>query len=495
MESNYEDFGQALERGRSDIIFFAENFLGMPLHEGQKTFLRNATSKTNVLVPANRWGKSTVIAIKHIWHCFYKVGIGQGNEQAWAKASYTTVNLSPHSDTTKPVFDAILQILHSSFRINEGDGKIRNNKCLIGWIVDDAHIRNSVPLYIPFINNSDMLFRSTGEDQGKSIEGRSYGYISYDEGGQSNHLGYERTRRILPRLGELDGQFDIVSTPELSSPSILEHYELFQRGGGEGHPREVGFYSQEGSILENIFFLNSNPNYVASMVEQLGEDPILQQILYGKFIFAGDAIFPIDDINDCKTDELNDGERFVSGHSYVIGIDTSIGGDECVYTILDVTTLPLRLVRQRAIKGALRSPQGHQYDLMDLYDHYNQQQTCFIVLETWNGESKRFYQDLPPDVQHRTTCFGSYQPNSYKGMDRSSKIFRKAEIIVALRKLLAAKSIKLPNEPTLIKQLAIYREDDERLKTDRVMALCLASWLATDGRPRITAVQPVEVDW
>jgi hypothetical protein len=492
----YDGLRDAIDKGRDDIVYFAEQFLGMPLHEGQRRFLAQADQKTNTLVPANRWGKSTVIAIKHIHHCFYKVGIGQGNEEAWGKASYTTVNLSPHSDTTRPVFDAILQILRSSFRINEGHGRIRNNVCQIGWFLDEAHIRNTPPLYIPFINNSDILFRSTGEDQGKSIEGRTYGYISYDEGGQSHHLGYERTRRILPRLGELNGHFDLVSTPELSSPSILEHYELFQRGGGDGHPREDGFYSQEGSILENEFFLNSNPGYIKSMEEQLGNDPILQQILYGKFVFAGDTIFPTEDIMAAKDEHLDNGVRWQKGHSYIIGVDTAIGEDECVYLVLDTTDpLNMQVVRMRGIKGGLLSPQIHQNDLLDLFDHYNQEDKCRIILETYNGESKTFYLDLPPDVKRRTSCFGSFQPNVYKGMDRSPKVFRKAEMLIALRKLLADKSIKIPNEPNLIKQLSIYREDDERIPTDRVIALCLAAWQATGGRPRHPQAVAVEVEW
>src|SRR5882724_9547707 len=117
--SKFEAFGHAVERGRWDKAFFAERFLGMPLHAGQVEWLEKSIAKTNVLVPGNRWGKSAITAIKHIHKCFYKIGVGMGNMNAWSKSSYTTVNLSPHSDTTRPVFDAIVEILTSSFVITE----------------------------------------------------------------------------------------------------------------------------------------------------------------------------------------------------------------------------------------------------------------------------------------------------------------------------------------------------------------------------------------
>jgi len=58
---------------------------------------------------------------------------------------------------------------------------------------------------------------------------------------------------------------------------------------------------------------------------------------------------------------------------------------------------------------------------------------------------------------------------------------KKADIIVALKKLLAEHGLKIPkNDHQLIKQLQIYKEDDKKLPTDRLIALALAAWLAED---------------
>jgi hypothetical protein len=79
---------------------------------------------------------------------------------------------------------------------------------------------------------------------------------------------------------------------------------------------------------------------------------------------------------------------------------------------------------------------------------------------------------------------------------RNPRNVRKAEILIALRKLLANKKLKIPIESNLIKQLSIYREEDNKLPTDRVMSLALACWLATDGRPKVTKIEMIEaVGW
>lgn len=494
----FREFGEAIERGRYDIVFFAEHFLGMSLHEGQKLWLQRATAKTNILVPANRWGKTTVAAIKHIHYCFYKIGVGTGNPDAHAKASYTTVNLSPHSDTTRPVFEAILEILRSSFVITERINGVkvnRTNSCLIGWMLDESRVRNTVPLHIQFTNNSDILFRSTGEDQGKSIEGRSYGYISYDEGGQSHHLEFERTRRILPRLGQLNGPLDIISTPEISSPSILEHYELFQLGGGDGHDQEDGFYSQEGSIADNHFFLASNPTYIEDMEQQMPGNPVLQQILYGKFVFAGSSLYPAADILAAKDATLTGGEAYKDGHTYVSAVDTSMGKDEMVFTILDVTVKPFRLVRQMSAIGNSKPPEIHVADFESLFRQYYKLNAMRNAVETFNGESANFYNLLSPDIQGLTKCWGSWQPVGMPSKAAMAmKRIKKAEVLLALRSLLSTGDLKLPNEPTLVKQLSIYREDDTNIPTDRVISLALACWLATDGASK-TNNEIIEIDF
>lgn len=478
-----------LIEGRNDPVLFSERLLGVPLHDGQKLWLRKTTqgrSKINILVPSNRWGKSTVTAVKQIWKHFYKIGIPQGNKQAWVRAEYRTANVAPKSSLVEPVFKYIDQILTSSFVIRRPDGSVVTNQCLIEWFyLKDRTISNSSTNQYKqfFAYNSHIEHRTIGATASDSLEGKPYGYISYDEGGRSYNLESEVNGTFLARLFDFDGELDIVSTPDQTSPSILFHYKLYQ----DGLIGINGCYTMEGELKDNTFF---SPAQIQKQYELYANNPLKDQVLHGKFVFGGDNIFDTESILKAQDDSLNDGKRRIDGHRYVVGVDTAIGSDEMVYTVLDVSQKPYQLVRLIAAKGNSKSPQVHLNDFLDLIDSYTEQDkgNVQIMLETWNGESVRFYHDLPPSVQVRTRCYGSWQPeikqsdnkNQLKKKNREAK---KADIIVALKKLLSAGEIKIPNNPPLVQQLSIYREDDSNIPTDRMMSLALACWLAQETAP------------
>jgi hypothetical protein len=471
----------------------------MPLHQGQIRYLRETTSRKtriNVLVPANRWGKSTLIACLQIWYLFYKFGIPPGNRETWLKAEYRTANIAPHSALTEPVFKAINQILTSSFSMRLPDGRSVTNKCLIEWFYLTNRTQNSPPYKQFFINNSYIEHRSLGADQGDALQGKPYGIITYDEGGRSLHLQEEVTGNLLPRLGDWIGPFHILSTPDQNSPSILYHFEMYENGMNNIN----NTYTQEGSLKENQLF---GKEQIEEQYKLFQDDPLGPQILEGRFIFGGDNLFAIPDIKESLDENLNDGVRREANHNYVIGIDTAIGSDEMVYTVLDCTAKPFRVVHQMAAKGNSKSPTKHLNDLLDLFDAYKDETTRVrIMLETWNGESVRFYQDLPPNIQILTKCYGSWQPerratDNRNQPTRKTQMVKKADILMNLQKLLAAHELKLfkhdPNRPfkggDLIQQLSIYKEKDDNIPTDRVFSLALACWMANETSTFQTAVK------
>lgn len=469
----------------------------MPLHSGQIAYLNQVAKqeyRKYVLVPANRWGKSTLISCLQIWHLFYKFGIPPGNREAWLKAEYRTANIGPHSALTEPVFKTIDQILTSRFPIRMPDGTIKSNKCLVEWFYLRERTLNTAPYKQFFSNNSYIEHRSLGEDKGGSLQGKPYGIITYDEGGRSHHLEEEVDGNIMPRLFDWHGSFHILSTPDQNSPSILYHYQMHQDG-------LVGLnstYTQTGSLRDNQFF---SPAQIQEQYDLYADNPMKEQVLNGKFIFGGDNIFEIQSILDAETTDLNDEKRRIDGHKYVIGIDTAIGSDEMVYDVLDITKKPYELVRSIACKGNSKSPQRHLNDLLDLIDTYSEHEkhNVHIMLETWNGESVRFYMELPPSVQYRTRCYGSWQPevkqsDNKNQIKKRNKEAKKADLILALSKVLAAREIKIPaNDQKLTQQLSIYKEKDDNIPTDRVFALALACWLAQELAPMQD--QPTWVSW
>lgn len=456
----------------------------MPLHSGQVRYLRETTAlktKINILVPSNRWGKSTMTACLQIWYLFYKFGIPPGNRVTWHKAEYRTANVAPQATLVEPVFKYIDQIMTSRFSIYTQDGRIVNNKCQIEWFYRPEKTLNSPPYKQYFINNSYIEHRTIGGSAADALEGKPFGLITYDEGGRSSHLQEEVDGTFLARLFDWGGPLHIPSTPDQTSASILFHYELYQKGLN----RVKGYYTMDGQLKDNEFF---PPEQIQEQYELYENNPLKDQVLYGKFVFGGDSIYDAESILAAEDDSLNDGLRREANHRYVIGIDTAIGSDEQVYTVLDITEKPFKLVKMIAAKGNSKSPQMHLNDLLDLFDAYKDETTTVnIMLETWNGESARFYMDLPPHIQAVTKCYGSWQPEIRRSENKNkerpkNQSIKKADILLSLRKLLSGRELKIPgNNAPLTQQLSIYKEDDGNIPTDRVMSLALASWLATSS--------------
>ena len=359
------------------------------------------------------------------------------------------------------------------------DGISTTNDCLVGWFYLPDRTLNTPPYKQYFSNNSSIEHRSLGADQGDSLQGKPYGLITYDEGFRSDHLQNEIDDAILPRLADWQASLHILSTPSQSSHSTLYAYHLYQ----DGLLGTNNTYTQEGSLRQNSFF---NKEQIDAQYDLFKNNPMRDQVLEGKFIFGGDTLFPVPDIEDATDQALNDGVRYETGHKYAVGIDTAIGKDEMVYTVLDITTKPYRLVWMDAVKGNSRSPQMHLNALINLIENYRDGDNIEILLETWNGESARFYLDLPPLLQGKTRCYGAWQPSKIRTDNdnptpKKTAPIKKADLLVALQKVLADKDIKIPaNNIKLLEQLQQYREDDVRLETDRVISLALATWLAED---------------
>lgn len=479
------DMNKAIERGKTDIVFFAWYFLGLKLHPGQIRIIRNATGMVNVIVSGNRFGKTVLIAVRHIWFCFYKIGWDASSGEAWSKVRYRTVALAPDGKILSLDFDTIMAIMTSRFVISPKGSPVVTNKCRLGWWIETDRCRTTPNPFISFQDSTGILFYSTSDDKGTKAQGDFFGYGSYDEGGRSHWLQLELEQNLGPRFSELNAPMDLVSTPAVDSPSLGYHYDIFQKG----LRGEDGFKSFEGSAYENVYLPK---HYFEREEERLRGNPIIEQVLNGKFVFAGSALYPLDEIQAAKDASLDASVGYQDGHKYVVGIDTALGDDEFVITVLDVTEAPYRVVRLLGAKGASKSQDVHLADLIGIVEHYRRGYNLKICLETWNGEAKSFYQLMPTWMQNITKCWGSFQPHKPSGRAhraaQGNTAARKADILVALRKVLSRGDLKIPNDSELIKQLSVYREDDTRLQTDRVISLALACWLATDGKPKVTNI-------
>lgn len=479
---------EATIRGKHDIVFFAEYFLGITLHPGQVRYLTEADGMVNILVPGNRFGKTVILMVRHIWHCYYKRGFPEGDSDMWTKTPYQTAALAPDGSILELDYSVLKQIMTSAFVISKEGEPIRTNHCRLEHFILLDKCHNNPPYLIQFRDNTKVKFFSGSDDKFTKVQGQIFGYGSYDEGGRSLHLQAELEGNLFSRFNQLSAPLDIASTPDQNSPSLRYHHEIYQKGlRGEG-----GFRSFSGSAYENVYLPN---HYFDRTEEQLKGSPLRGQVMDGEFVFGGTTYFHADEINAAVRDSLNDGVPYQKGHKYIITVDTAFASDEQVVTTLDWTNDIVEVHLQDAAQGSSKSPQLHMDDFCRTVDHYNQDRNVNIGIETWNGESGRFWQDMPINYRLFTKCWGSFQPPGVpSNIANRMKRVKKEEILIALRKLLAARKIRIPNDHELLDQLSLYRENDKNLQNDRVMSLALACWLATDGRPKTPTLQIVKTE-
>ena len=299
---------------RRDPVLFLNALSPKKPHPGQVTWLRGSTAAINVLVPGNRWGKSTIIAMKHIWHCVFR--IGQTREQRLNGDSYDTISIAMSADQAEIVFREAKRLLSA--------------KTLRPLV---REFRSSPFPHIVFRNGAVMHCRSSHDD-GKYVDGHAYRYLSIDEAGWINNLRHLMTTVILMRLAG-GGSIDLIGTPK----GYNDLYFYFERGQ-RGVP---GYYSQRGSIYDNPHL----PPDDIKMRDQLlaSADPkVREQVLFGEFVDFTGLAFTRDQRDNAFDPAMHFHERRQDGHRYVVAWDLGRTTDFTVGCVLDITTRPWRLV-------------------------------------------------------------------------------------------------------------------------------------------------------
>lgn len=468
-EDGFKRYLQDLAKGRNDPVYFAKKILGMPLHPGQEKWLRDTKDRPkDVLVPANQWGKTVVISVKHIWCNFYKIGVS-GSPDIIEGTTYGTLALSPHAVQVQSCYKYILQILSSAFTY-ELNGESKRNECLIEWFLESK--RETPPLQIRYANRTYTDFRPTGEDMASSIQGGQWGYISYDECSRSLHLEEELYGNIMPRGIKFGLRLDLVGTPDRDSPSL----EFFYRIAQDGLREEGGWYTMVGKLDDNIFL---NKEKRERIKESVKDDPAMyRQVVLGDFQFSGGQMFDGQEIEQIfkGADKEFVAEKKIPSHVYAIGCDFAVaaGGDSSVFTVIDYTTIPYRIVEHLSIKGGTMSPQTQYGIIRELKKAYND---AGVIIDTCGHGGGIIEQDLA-DIS--PTAF-NFTPKL------------KAEALLVLKKALSYGRIQSAKSgmkedvnknfgkirsigylPELRRQLSVYMEADKDIKQDEVMSLMLA---------------------
>lgn len=466
---------QAMKAGYNDPEFFSNYFLGVPLHPGQAEYLSKSdpivypnSSRKNILVPCNRWGKTVALAIKHIRFNFYKLlADREMSLQALKDLRYGTLDLSPHSNQVVACANYIFDILHSRF-VTIIDGKKTVNKCKIeSFFVSKNDSKNS----IQFSNSSSFFGASTGEDQAASLAGRQFGLITYDECVFSHHLRTELPGRIMSRTVDYNAPIDLVSTFDAEAKSQQYFFRL-AKGALKG---KNDWYCKKGVYTDNTFL--SLEIKEKSKIKIRNESySKYRQVFLGEAVPSAIKVFDPEMIDQIFDNSLRP-QPAVYGIDYLISVDWggSDQGDPTVFMIFDYSSKPYKIVHHEIMVGG--SPSLKFAALKNLQILYNDAK---IIMDT-NSLGGVIIKKLLNEMGVSTYDFSAH------GGDKGDAVAQLGMILSKNRKQRDDGDRIVDDNPDfgelrsyyipeLEEQLGAYEIKDEKLEQDMVVVAYQAMW-------------------
>ena len=496
------------QRGREDIIFFSEKILGVPLNDYQMKWLTRTTTPRvdwgtkfgdvmeevvgllfgkNISAIGNQSGKTVGIAIKHIWFNKYKIGMDL-EPNLIDKAYYSTLNISPHSRQTKACYQHVKDILSGQFLIDE-DGKKHLNELHV--LMKDFLVGDNTNLgEIRFTNKSIFYSVPTGQDQGSSLAGAQFGYISYDECSQSLHLKEELGAKIMSRLIKYGCCLDLISTPEVDSLSHQYYLHIVRLG----LRLKDGWFALTGMGMDDNRFIGKKQKE-GFKAELLSTDKKrYQQVVKGAFVTGGKRFFDASEIENLW--KLPNKRESRIGGKYLLVADWGMSdtGDLSVFMVFDYTNYlfdgMIDLVAHEAVQGG--TPQMQFALLRTLYEQYtwyddvgqvSRNPTFVMDAEALGGVViKKMLVTLKPkgfDIDKDIALFETKKAMS------TGRDYTESEVDGAiLEKNPDFGSVRSYYIEELSEQLGTYHIEDKKLETDFAMAFVMGVSYISKKVPR-----------
>ena len=442
-----------------DPVFFANTLLPKKPHPGQVDWLNNSTQPINTLVPGNRWGKSTVIAMKHIWHCMFKVGLPKMSTDKWLAEDYNTISVAMSADQAEIVFKEVKRLLNTPVM-----------KPFVRAI-------RATPFPHVILYNGAVMHCRSAHDGGKYIDGHAFRYLSIDEAGWITDLKHLMNSVIIMRLAG-GGVIDLIGTPK-GYGDLFFYFDRGQRGID-------GYYSQRGSIFDNPYLPPEDLKMRDALLKS--SDPkVREQVLYGEFVDFEGLAFTRDQLDNAFDSEMPGETPYKEGHRYVTAWDLGRTTDFTVGCTLDITTRPWKLVnftrlnkvaweviyelidsvrKQYHCRWAVIDGTGPQGDVIE-----EEMVKRGIPVDAFKMNTRQIKIDLINNIQ---TAFdeGRQSDGEYETIDETGMVHR-------IPKLLPPGEggwglLRLPTITQLMDELGLYRIDDKDLVQDSVISLGLA---------------------
>lgn len=486
----------------NDPVEFSRIMLGIQLHPGQVEWIKNSTKRINILRPGNRYGKTFVASIKHIWHCMCKPRLDgkvlTNNE--WLRVEYQVLNFGPTYELGRGALQMARDIVQGNILLPSGE---TNKSLLKDWaIIEDKSEAAQMPS-MTFITGAKLLGRSYSE-MGAAFKMKGLAYVAGDECGDIEELWTFVNNTLLPRVVSFNGTIDLVGTPQPEGHDYMRMIEMAEEDMLKPDYATRGlFYTQKGRMYENIFLQKS----AIQEIERIADPIMREQIINGEYVEIGDKYFGFDRIQNAVDDSIQLVEYGEPGHLYITSVDfaggESVWADFTVILTIDYTTEPYRIVGFKRFKAS-ECPIPMQYKRVEEIVRAFGAKLIIDGSALGGKNAVSFLGHLNPYSQE----YGPTKSSTLKAdmlatlkiaLDGGQSETRRRERDLINGEWIEKKQdwglLRFPNIPSLIHELQNYKVDDTKIRTDTVMSLAMAVFYIERRRPRIIRRRAVDMDF
>ena len=486
----------------NDPVEFARIMLGIQLHPGQVEWIKRSTKRINILRPGNRYGKTFVAAIKHIWHCMCKPRLDgkvlTNNE--WLRVEYQVLNFGPTYELGRGALQMARDIIQGNILLPSGE---TNKSLLKDWaVVEDKSEAAQMPS-MTFITGAKLLGRSYSE-MGAAFKMKGLAFVAGDECADIDELWTFVNNTLLPRVVSFNGTIDLVGTPQPEGHDYMRMIDMaIDDMATPDYETRGMFYTQRGRMYDNVYL----PKIDIQEVERIADPNMREQIINGEYVEIGDKYFGFDRIQNCVDESLVLREYAEPGHIYITSADFAGGesawADFTVIMTIDYTKEPYTIAGFKRFKGG-DVPIPMQYRLVEEIVQAFGSKLIIDSSALGGKNAAAFLSHLNPITQE----YGPTKSSTLKAdmlatlkiaLDGGQSTTRKRE-----REMIGGVweekqnewgLLRIPNIPSIISELQNYKVDDEKIKTDTVMALAMAIFYIERRRPRNVRRQAVDLDF
>lgn len=509
-KGEFSKLAKEIRQSEDGIIIFAEKVCGLPVskHEGQVVWLHNSKKLINILRPGNKFGKSIIGGLKHLYHHFTKINLKgiYHTTQEWKKFQYDTLNFGPGYEQAREILRMARDIAQGNIRISVEFQKkygVTNKSILKDWFIARDHSDALQLPYIEFISGGRLLGRSY-DDMGAAFKMKGVAFISGDEVADIPELWTFTNGTLLPRgVAFPNFAIDYYGTPQPDGHDYMRMIEMAEEEMQRKDWAQTGmFYVQKGSMYQNPFL----DKQTVDRVNSIADETMKKQIIDGEYVETGNKYFGYERVQNAVDDSLQLIEKGLPGRKYLVCCDFAGGesywADYTVIGVLDYTEEPYRLKFFRRFKGG-DIPIPMQYKLVEevyfAFKGTNEGDFKFkptsvkLIIDSSALGGKNalaFLRHLNPIQFDMTPTMKAEMLSTLKiALDGGeSETFRRKTKVLADGTIFDENPtwgiLRIPNILEIISELQNYKLDDKKIRTDIVMMLGMGVHYLEMRRPK-----------